>query len=89
MAGPLAIDGGTPLRTQPFPRWPHFTEDVIEAATQPLREGKPNYWTGPRGMEFQRKFADFCCASMGSRSTAALARSTSRAVRWAWGPATR
>jgi dTDP-4-amino-4,6-dideoxygalactose transaminase len=60
MAEVLAIDGGAPLRTEPFPPWPSFPEDVIQAAMQPLREGKPNYWTGPRGMEFQQKFADFC-----------------------------
>ncbi|MGQ9730026.1 MAG: DegT/DnrJ/EryC1/StrS family aminotransferase [Candidatus Zipacnadales bacterium] len=56
----LAIDGGVPLRTEPFPPWPYFSEETIQAAMEPLREGKPNYWTGPRGLEFQRKFADFC-----------------------------
>jgi dTDP-4-amino-4,6-dideoxygalactose transaminase len=57
--GKLAIDGGEPLRREPFPPWPHFWPEDIEAAMQPLKEGKPNYWTGPRGVEFQRRFADF------------------------------
>ena len=61
----LAIDGGTPVRTDPFPAWPHFDEDTIQHAMQPLREGKPNYWTGPRGVEFQDKFAAFCGAKHG------------------------
>jgi len=62
MAESLAIDGGTPLRKEPFPPWPYFDEETIQAAMEPLREGRPNYWTGPRGMEFQNRFAEFCGA---------------------------
>jgi len=65
MAELLATDGGTPVRKDPFPRWPYFDEDTIQAAMDPLREGRPNYWTGPRGMEFQQKFAEFCGARHG------------------------
>ncbi len=61
----LAIDGGTPVRTEPFPPWPHFDEETIQAAMEPLRTGQVNYWTGPRGMEFQDQFAAFCGAKHG------------------------
>ena len=60
MAESLAIDGGTPLRAEPFPPWPYFDEETIQEAMEPLRQGKPNYWTGPYGMEFQEKFASLC-----------------------------
>ena len=44
---PLAIDGGHPVRTRPWPSWPHFDEDEIQAVAEVLRSGKVNYWTGP------------------------------------------
>jgi dTDP-4-amino-4,6-dideoxygalactose transaminase len=61
----LAIDGGTPVRTEPFPPWPWFAEETIQAAAEPLRTGNVNYWTGPLGMDFQLKFAQFCGAKHG------------------------
>jgi len=60
MAQTLAINGGTPVRTKPFPPWPYFQPEIIEAAMEPLRTGKPNYWTGPYGREFQEQFAAYC-----------------------------
>ncbi len=70
MAEKLAIDGGTKIITQPLPDWPQFTEETIQAAMQPLREGAPNYWTnrngklkdgkvGSHGMEYEEKFAEW------------------------------
>jgi dTDP-4-amino-4,6-dideoxygalactose transaminase len=58
--GKLAIDGGTPVRTEPYPPWPHFWEDEIEAVKGVLEARKVNYWTGTYGREFQDLFADFC-----------------------------
>jgi dTDP-4-amino-4,6-dideoxygalactose transaminase len=55
----LAIEGGTPIRTKPFPPWPYFWEDEKEAVRQVLDSGKVNYWTGTLGMTFQEKFAEF------------------------------
>ena len=55
----LAIDGGEPTIREPLPTWPWFTEEIIQAATEPLRTGKVNYWTGKLGMEFERKFAEW------------------------------
>ncbi len=71
----LAIDGGEPVATEPFPPWPYFTPEMIEAATQPLKSGNCNYWTGPFGMEFEQKFAEWCGATYGistSNGTTAL-----------------
>jgi dTDP-4-amino-4,6-dideoxygalactose transaminase len=53
----LAIDGGEPIIKEPLPTWPWFTEDIIQAAMEPLKAGKVNYWTGKLGMEFEKEFA--------------------------------
>jgi dTDP-4-amino-4,6-dideoxygalactose transaminase len=55
----LAISGGAPVRTEPFPPWPMFEEEEIEAAAAVLRSGRVNYWTGDEGRAFEREFADF------------------------------
>ncbi len=55
----LAVDGGTRVRTEAFPPWPYFEQDSIDAAMEPLKTGKVNYWTGESGMEFERKFAEW------------------------------
>jgi len=70
MAEKLAINGGPKAIPKPLPGWPQFTEEIIQAATIPLREGAPNYWTnrkgklkdgkvGSHGMEFEEKFAEW------------------------------
>ena len=56
----LAIEGGNPTIQEKLPTWPWFSEEIIQAAMQPLRTGKVNYWTGNLGMEFERKFAKWC-----------------------------
>ncbi|HOJ20296.1 MAG TPA: DegT/DnrJ/EryC1/StrS family aminotransferase, partial [Armatimonadota bacterium] len=71
----LAIEGGTPVTKDPFPAWPWFDEETIQAAMEPLRNGKVNYWTGPLGMQFEQKFAEWCGARFGistSNGTSAL-----------------
>lgn len=71
----LAINGGTPVTTEAFPMWPQFEDSTIEAAMEPLRTGKVNYWTGTRGVEFEKKFAEWCGAKYGistSNGTTAL-----------------
>lgn len=54
----LAIDGGAPVRSKPFPPWPYFSEDEIEAVTRVLKSGKVNYWTGEEGHLFEKEFAE-------------------------------
>ena len=68
----LAVDGGNPVRTVPFPPWPSFTQDEISAATACLLSGKVNYWTGTEGREFENEFA----AVTGCRHAIALANGT-------------
>ncbi len=43
--------------TRPWPTWPVFAADEIEAATAVLASGKVNYWTGDQGKAFEREFA--------------------------------
>ena len=53
----LAVDGGPKSVTNKLAGWPQFDEKAISAVQEVLRSGKVNYWTGPKGMEFERKFA--------------------------------
>ena len=53
----LALDGGVPVRTEPFGPWPHFEEDEVAAAAAVLRSGRVNYWTGEEARRFEREFA--------------------------------
>jgi dTDP-4-amino-4,6-dideoxygalactose transaminase len=55
-----------------LPPWPHFDEEMLEAAQKVLRSGKVNYWTGTEGREFEREFAEYT----GSRYAIALANGT-------------
>jgi len=71
----LAINGGTPVSTESFPPWPWFNEEIIQAAMEPLRSGRVNYWTGELGMKFEQAFAEWCGAKYGistSSGTSAL-----------------
>lgn len=71
----LAIDGGSPVHSGPFPQWPKFSDEAIAAAAEPLKSGKVNYWTGELGMKFEQAFADWNGAKFGistCNGTAAL-----------------
>jgi len=39
--------------------WPSFSDDEVEAASNVLRSGKVNYWTGTECREFEKEFAEF------------------------------
>ena len=67
-----AVEGRVPLRTAPFPPWPVFDEDQIEAVAEVLRSGKVNYWTGHEGRCFEEEFAE----SVGCRHAVAVANGT-------------
>lgn len=54
----LAIDGGTPVRTEAWPAWPVFEADEREAASEVLASGRVNYWTGTVGRRFEHAFAE-------------------------------
>jgi dTDP-4-amino-4,6-dideoxygalactose transaminase len=65
----LAVEGGAPVRTTPFPAWPQISRDEIEGAAAVLASGKINYWTGEEGRRFEEEFA----ASIGRKRAIALA----------------
>jgi len=69
----LAIEGGPKAMTNKLAGWPQFDETAIKAVEQVLRSGKVNYWTGPKGMEFEKKFA----AWQGSRYAISTSSGTS------------
>jgi dTDP-4-amino-4,6-dideoxygalactose transaminase len=53
----LALFGGAPAVKDPLPHWPSFTDEAIRSVEETLRSGKVNYWTGKKGMEFEKRFA--------------------------------
>ena len=70
--GRLAMDGGTAVRTEPWPAWPVLDDDVIEAAEKVLRSGRISYWTGIEGRTLEREYAD----ALGRRHSVAVANGT-------------
>ena len=59
MAEKLAIDGGAKTVINKMIGWPNFDERAIKMVEEVLRSGKVNYWTGKKGMEFEKKFAEW------------------------------
>ncbi|MBA3974101.1 MAG: aminotransferase DegT [Candidatus Solibacter sp.] len=55
----LAINGGEKAVRTKLPGWPQFSEKAIKDVEAVLRSGKVNYWTGKRGMEFEKRFAEW------------------------------
>ena len=58
-----------------FPMWPQFAEETLKDVLEPLKSGKVNYWTGPKGMEFERMWAEWIGAKIAvscTNGTAAL-----------------
>ena len=57
MNGKLAIEGGEKTWNQPAPQWPVFDMSVMQDIGEILETGRVNYWTGPRGQQFEHAFA--------------------------------
>ena len=55
----LALLGGDPVRSTPFPAWPPVTERAGQALAEALREGIWGDVGGPRKTEFERRFAAY------------------------------
>jgi|SRR5581483_6565521 len=72
----LALDGGTPVRTAPFPRWPVWDERDERALLEVLRSGRwGSHNGGGRVATFCERFAAFHDAQHGvavTNGTAAL-----------------
>ena len=56
----------------PFSPWPVYAEDEITTASDVMRSGKVNYWTGEQGKLFESEFA----AYTGAEYAVALANGT-------------
>ncbi len=54
----LVIFGGKPVREKPFPIWPYYSDDVVDAVSLVLSSGRVNAWTGPEVSEFEEQFAE-------------------------------
>ena len=39
--------------------WPFFCDEQVQIASDVLRSGKVNYWTGSQGKLFEQEFADY------------------------------
>jgi len=58
--GTLAICGGTPVRTKPFPKWPVFDEREVKALREVVESGQ--WWgrtPGSRVEQFEQAFARY------------------------------
>ena len=53
----LAIDGGNPVRSAPYPPWPTFDKNQVAKASEVLASGRVNYWTGDEGRKFETEVA--------------------------------
>lgn len=61
----LAVDGGQPVRTTPFPAWPVFDEREVEAVIEVTRSGQWGMLAGGKVKEFEQAFAAFQQAKHG------------------------
>lgn len=71
----LALEGGTPVRTAPFPQWPVWDERDAEALLGVLRSGAWGSHAGGKVREFGERFAAYQQAQHGvtvTNGTAAL-----------------
>ncbi len=60
----LAINGGTPVRTKPFPQWPYWNDEEIKALAEVVKSG---VWgiDGTRVPQFEKAFAAYQGAKYG------------------------
>lgn len=61
MSSQLALKGGHPLRTSPYPQWPVFDQEEEKILLEALRSGVWSF-TGPKELQFAKSFAEFCGA---------------------------
>ena len=65
MAETLAIHGGTPVRTEPFPSWPVFGDEEERRLIAALRSGKWGKIDGDEVRQFEKRFAEYHQAKHG------------------------
>ena len=47
-----------------FPMWPQFAPETLNDILEPIKNGKVNYWTGTKGMEFEEQWRQWIGAKM-------------------------
>ncbi|MGB7158597.1 MAG: DegT/DnrJ/EryC1/StrS family aminotransferase [Tepidisphaeraceae bacterium] len=65
MSNTLALLGGTPIRTKPFPTWPIYGQPEEQALLRALHSGKWGKIDGSEVATFERRFAEYCGAKHG------------------------
>lgn len=65
MSEQLAIQGGSPVRTKPFPAWPVYGVEEEQALIRALRSGKWGKLDGAEVATFERDFAKYQGAEHG------------------------
>jgi len=65
MTDQLAVDGGVPVRTGPFPEWPRYGDREEQLLLEVLHSGQWGELTGSKVAEFTRAFAAFQGADWG------------------------
>jgi dTDP-4-amino-4,6-dideoxygalactose transaminase len=71
----LALHGGDPVRTKPWPAWPDAREEDVQAVAAVIRSGRWWYDDGGETKSFEREFAAYHDAAFGvavSSGTTAL-----------------
>jgi perosamine synthetase len=63
MSAQIALKGGKPVRTTPWPKWPVFTDKDKADLAALLDDGRMTSITGPKVREFEEKYA----AAFGAR----------------------
>lgn len=59
MSNELAINGGTPVRETPWPKWPIVTDDDVNAVSDAVRSGKWSSNSGDEIHQFENEFAAY------------------------------
>ncbi len=56
----LALLGGQPVRTEPYPRWPVFDDAEVQSITKTVLSGRwgGSPFPGPNTVEFSEKFSE-------------------------------
>ena len=75
MAEKEIVMNGAGIEEIGFPMWPQFAPETLTDIQEPIANGKVNYWTGKKGMEFEEQFREWAGATMAvscTNGTAAL-----------------
>lgn len=75
MAEKEIVMNGAGIEEIGFPMWPQFAPETVNDIAEPIKNGKVNYWTGKKGMEFEEIFRQYENAKMAvscTNGTAAL-----------------